>query len=330
MALVSLMALAACKPAPEPTSLLDTGWFSDTAVGDTDTDDNTECSAQIVQTSPAANEAEWYWRDPATVWVDGFHEVYDARVIDLGGAPVGTTLEWADDYLTFKVQFTKGLTPDSQYLLEVTDCLGTRQVPFFTSSLGYPIIGGPGVLAGRVFDMRLDEGEFIEPGGMSAFLSPYLGDPILLQVQYANEEYIDFTGTQGYVDLFGDVQQSTGGLWNFPVSPFESSPYFEIHGDNVVLEILGYELAVEGFGLTGTFSPDATKFEGATLGGMLDTRTAGALIGQPNNEAAFCMAATAFGLSCEPCNDGLEFCMEVLVEDLTGDWVEDLSLRSGL
>jgi len=330
LALVAALGAFSCTPSPAPVSLLDTGWFTDTAGSDTDTDTTTECTAKIIRTSPEAGDVDWYWRTPATVSVDGYDKVYDARVIDPAGAPVPSEMSWSDDFLTFQVVYPDGLQADTQHLLEVTDCLGTHQFPFTTSSFGHPLDSGPTMVTGRTYDLRLDDGVFIEPSGMSAFLSPYLNDPILLQVQYATEEYIDLTGTQGYTDLFGDVRQDWGALWNFPVTPFGDHPYFDVQSDNVFLEILGLSLAVEQFRLNGTFAADAESFGGATLSGMLDTRTAGALIGQPNNPDAFCAAATAFNLSCVPCADTQVYCMEVLVEDLEAEWVPGLVLRPGL
>ena len=75
MALCAALALVSCKPSSAPGSLLDTGWFSDTAGADTDTDPTTGCDAQIIQTSPEADAVDWYWQAPQAI-ISGWYNWY--------------------------------------------------------------------------------------------------------------------------------------------------------------------------------------------------------------------------------------------------------------
>jgi hypothetical protein len=324
MGMVVVLAFAGCDDGGR-IDLLDTGWFD--SDGPVDSDGTRACRGRVVDISPVNGESDWFWRTPPVVSVDTVADDYVVRLTDALGRTVPTTLVAADDVgLKLEVQMEGGLEAHTEYLLEVDDCYETRTVTFSTSHYGTPVRGGAASLLGRTYQLDLSGAEWIEPGGFGPILATNFNTPVLVGVMYADASNLDWIGATG-VTSAGRVRQDRGfPTWEFPVSSFAESPYFETTADQVELSISGYQLPIIDFQLSGTLSEDASHFAGGSLIGLGDTRYAGGAVGLPGNETAMCDLAAGLGVPCTNCPDGEPLCLQVQLEQLLGQEVEGLSL----
>jgi hypothetical protein len=322
----ALALLVACDDG-EKVNLLETGWFEDDTDNILDTDGGTVCLGKVLEVEPADGEDAWFWRDGPRLFVETVSNAYAVRLTDTLGRVVPTTLVPTDEAgLKLEAQFEGGLEPNTDYLLEVDDCFETRRVAFRTSSYGAPLNGGPRSLLGRTYLLDLVGADWIEPGGFGPILSTTFTTPVLLGVQYADANNMDWIGATGYVSV-GQVQQDDSyPTWDFPVTPFDGAPYFATTSARVELIIAGFALPITDFHLSGTLAADASHFAGGVLSGLGDTRYAGGAIAQPNNPAAMCNLAAGIGVSCVACPDGEPLCLQVELHDLRGTEVDGLTL----
>jgi hypothetical protein len=323
--LVALTILAGCD-GPGTIGLLDTGWFDDSDVV-IDSDEPVACVGKVVELEPAVDAQDWFWRNSPQIFVDTVGDMYDARLTDLLGRPVDTELVVVDDVgLKIEVQFSGGLAPNADYVLEVDDCFGTHTVPFRTSTYGTPLSGGPSRMIGHTYQLDLVNATWIEPGGFGPILATSFTNPVLIGVQFADSGFIDLIGATGYIYNGAVRQDRSFPTWEFPVSDFTGAPYFNTSADAVELIVSGYQLPIADFVLSGTLSADGSSFVGGTLSGLGDTRYAGGVLFQPNNPAAMCELAGGVGVQCVECADGEPYCLDVQLEALVGTLVDGLTL----
>ncbi len=331
--LVFSLALVACKrePEPPPPKLLDTGWFVDTAA---DTGTVEDCPAQFVSQEPSGGEVGWYWRDAPVVFVTAADPTaYDAWLVEPSGQRVDGELVWDEAGLSATLDVGGPLAPSAEYTLWTSDCLGPRSVSFTTSSLGSPLVDGPGGLVGTTWRLDLNGATWIEPAALSGLLAVYFSTPILLGVQYADGANVDFIGAPGYVDPLGRIlRYTTAPSWDFPVQAFDEQPYFEAEVSSITLEYQDgssvVPIPVQDFRLFATVAPDGSVLGGAKLAGLADTRGMGGLLRDDDNPLAICEFAATIGVSCVPCADNGPYCLRLSAEDLDGVRVPGLTLRS--
>lgn len=313
--------LLGCSGADKDGGLMDTGWFEPW-----EEDVGADCAAQVIASVPEHAETGWYWRDAPRVFTGAPSDVYAARLTDALGQEVPTTLDVTEDGLSFHVRFEGGLAPSTEHALELTDCRGPSEVRFTTSAAGTPLEEGPDDLIGRTYKLELNQAEWLQPAGFGAILASQFDTPILVGVQWADDEIVDMLGAQGWVYLGETYQVSSEPTWDFPVTSFDDTPYFRIEADQVEVSIGGFPLPISRFVLSGTFEPGAQNFTGGTLAGIGDSRLAGGAIGQAGNEAAICNLSGGLGVPCIECADGEPFCLEVEIVGVTGEGQDGLTL----
>lgn len=330
LAVAPLVVGCASDPAT-PGTLLDTGWFTDAEAPG--------CPHTVLETQPAAGETDWYYRRTVrVVTATTLPEGYDAWLLDDAGRRVDVTPVWSKADGAFDLVPASGrLEPATDYLLVVQDCEGTHETAFTTSALGAPLDLLPGALAGRTYRLDLGGARWVAPQGLGALIAQFLTEPILLGVVYADDERIDLLGAPSQVDDLGGVTQADAPTWDFPIADFSiAEPTFETGADRIALLVQqdGAEavIPVTDFAVSGTLSPDGTRFGGGALSGIGDTRGfSGALLG---SESFICdLAETSFQLSCSPCpDDGEPFCLVIEGQDLAGVLQPGLTLvdRSGV
>lgn len=322
-----LALLIGCAKDPNAPDLLDTGWFPPEPV---DTDGGGLCEATLRGTTPAEGATGWYWRRPLRLEVeDPDLSQYAVRLLDDRGQELPASLVAAGPSgLLVDVVVEGGLRPATAHLLEVTDCAGVQQVRFTTSDLGLPLADGAFALRHRTYELLLSDpsAEWIQPGGLGTILSTFFSTPILLGVQWVDDNSLDWIGATGFYDAGRTWQDRAYPTWRFPLSDFSEQPFFRTEADEVALVVSGYPLPIHDFLLEGTFAADGASFGGARLLGLGDTRDTGGAIGQPNNPSAMCNLASGIGVPCEPCPDGEVFCLRVEIDNLTGREVPDLTL----
>jgi hypothetical protein len=323
-ALIAFCTLSGCKKdEPTPKKLLDTGWFVDTADLDAE-----NCRHQVITHEPADADVGWYWRDFPRVYVaTDKTEAYEAFLVDEDGVRLDTETVWSSAGLDFVLSFDGGLKANHTYELHMRDCREEKIVLFSTSGYGAPLTGGPNGLVGRTFLLDLVNAEWVQPAALGPLLAIYFTTPVLLGVQYADGSIVDFLGAPGFVDPFGNMTQAQEPSWDFPAVPFVDAPFFNANVDFVNLRFQGSDVPVRDFTLTGTFAGDMVSLGGGILTGTADTRNLGDLIGQPGEPGAVCEYAAGLGITCHACVDGLPYCLDLSVRDVTGRVVDDLKLQ---
>ncbi|MEZ4318080.1 MAG: hypothetical protein R3F61_11270 [Myxococcota bacterium] len=322
--LIVLIVLGACKR-EEPEKLLDTGWFEDT-----DGFSEEGCPNRVEATVPEGGETDWYWRDVPRLFTSNRNEAaYDAFLLDADGYRLDSTLAWDAESLRFDVVPAAPLAAATDHILRVVDCNGTREVPFRTSELGAPIVGGPESLQGRAFSLDLGGATWLEPGGVAPLLTLFFDAPVLIGVPLATDDQLHLNLALGVEDSEGNLSQDpVEDAVPFPLVDFGGQPYFEAEAPAVDLDFSGVRIPVYSFAFSGTFGPNGNRIGGGTVRGIGDTRYAGPLLGSSNPETV-CTTAAGLGVQCMACpTDGQPYCLPVSVEDIEGVYVPGLTIRS--
>lgn len=308
-----------------PDSLLETGWFVDTASYDPET-----CRHRLVETQPADGVQDWYWRDGPRVFLETDKpERYSITLRQASGVEVDAELKWAEQGLSANFLLNAPLRPRTSYVLEVTDCAERHEIAFRTSDLGRPIDGGPETLRGKTWVLDLVGSDWLEPVGISGLMQLYFTTPVLFGVTMVDEQRIDFLAAPGYRDIFGQLHQNLAERsWDFPIADFSEQPYFDAESDGVVFYFEGTEVPVNHFRFTGTISSDGSRIGGGVLSGLGDTRHMGPLINEGDKPSAVCDLAASLGVQCQPCPDGEPYCLFMHAVNVRGNQVPGLSLST--
>lgn len=295
----------------------ETGWFDETPP---------TCSAAVESVEPAEGTTAHVWSEPIRAFVSEASDVYAFRLTDAGGAEIPVEVEVEPSGLVHQVRPVGGLLPpDAALVLQVTDCQGTSEVAFHTSTLGLPLEGGIASVRGRTYVLDLDDAEWLEPAGASGLLSSVLA-PILLGVRYVDERSLAWLGGLGRTELGGVEQDEGAPTWNYPLAAFDRAPWLEAVADDVVVELGAGSLRILDFAVRGTFRADGRAIEEATVTGVGDTRDAGGAVGS-SDPSAICDLAEAISAPCQPCADGQVYCLAVHVRHVAAPVVDDLVLR---
>ncbi len=302
--------------------LIDTGWFTDTAVFDAE-----NCKHKVYSTQPEADADDWYWKSPLRVLTEtDKDEAYVSWLVDGNGLQIETTRTWSDEGLNFELEVPGGLQSSTDYTLNVNDCGTSHRIDFRTSPFGEPLLLGPEALVGKTYHLDLVDAEWVEPGGIGGLLQLYFTTPILVGIKVANNVNIDFIGSPGRLDEFGVLEQDLSETtWDFPLTDFRDAPYFVARSEGVTFAFQGLEVPIADFRLAGTFSADMTELGGIELSGLGDTRNLGELLNDAN-DAAVCELAATLGVDCVDCADGEPLCLFMSARDVTGVLVPDLTL----
>ncbi|MCA9493592.1 MAG: hypothetical protein KC621_26855 [Myxococcales bacterium] len=317
-------AFVACKKEePTPDRLTDTGWFE--TVGTTTVD----CYDRFVTTVPTDGTHGWYWRDRPVVYAQTEnHASYQVWLQDTDGNRLDTSVTW--DGLAGTVEWDGWLSADTTYELVLEDCATTSTVTFDTSELGAPLSVSASSLVGNTYLLDLVDANWVEPATLAPLVYIYFTTPVLLGVQYADSTRIDLVGAPGVVDQFGVVtQDASAPTWDFPLSDFTDSPFLDARVDSLVLQYtdggVTVDIPVENYVFQATFEPDGRTLGGGVLSGRGDTRYLGALLGD-DSPGTMCELADSLQVPCQPCADGLPYCLDIRAEDIHGTLVDGLRL----
>jgi hypothetical protein len=91
-----------------------------------------------------------------------------------------------------------------------------------------------------------------------------------------------------------------------------------MNGVFYALDSLG-ETSFEDATLRGAFSGDGSRINDATFDALLDTRPLDDALGA--GPGGFCEIMGSFGVSCEGCADGSDYCLHTVFSDLSGEEV---------
>ncbi|MCP4921025.1 MAG: Ig-like domain-containing protein [Proteobacteria bacterium] len=260
---------------------------------------------------PAPNSSDFYYRGTIEVHLS---DADDTAEISMDGV-TGTTWR-SDDNKTVYFTPDAPLEPNTEYTYTVSYCTADAAITFTTSELG-GTMSDPTIIEGMVYDLALDSGRIVIPEGVGSVLESYLTVQIFLEVTSAGDE-IEFLGAIGDEDVPGQQDYCTETL-DFPeAADFSEAPYFKIGPATTNISVAGYEITIEDMLISGTFSSDGTWFGGGELSGSIDTRPLAVLVGDEEEDDAVCNLVAGFGVSCIPCPDGTNFCLEIKAVDLVG------------
>lgn len=299
LAVLAIATLAACGGDKDGTT--DTGG---TTTGD---DDDDACANSVIEAFPADGATDVYYRSTVRFSLAAEDTAASIMVMDGGGAMVngtssveGNIVRWEGD----------PLAPNTTYDVTLSYECGDATVSWTTSEVGGPTSVD---LTGKVFGLDLTSGEWEQPAGVGDLLATQLGDVEVL----VSPLTVDATEIQ----MIGGLGDGSGGqdlcTETIPFPPASwTDPYFEVSAPSLALTVSGFTVNIEDLELSGAFAPDASRIQGAVLKGKIDTRPLVELIAPGGADDAVCQLVGTFGVSCEDCGGGENFCLSVWVQNI--------------
>lgn len=278
---------------------------TDTPAGDDD--DDTGCSNSILSQFPASGDQDVFYKTGVRFSLAAADASAVITVTDDAGNAVngsttieGTLVSWAGD----------DLSPSTAYNATLSYECGDATVSWKTSSTGSPTTVD---VTGKVYSLDVAGGEWVQPPGIGDLLAVELEDVEILVTP------TDVTGTDitmmGALGLGNGAQDVCTESLDFPAANW-ADPFFSIETPELELDVEGYSFTVQDLVLTGAFAPDGSRIQGAVFQGFVDTRPLATLLGTGSTENAMCLLVETFGVSCEACSDGGDFCLSVYVDSV--------------
>ena len=300
---VPLLALIACGGKDSD----DTGGTGDNG-GDSGSD---SCEVTVPSTIPSSGATNANYRSNIE-----FHlSAADATAtIDAGG--IAGTQMVSSDGKTVYWQLSGPLEPLTSYTVTLNYCGGSVPLSFTTSNVGTPTTTS---LVGNPYAIDLAAANIVEPPGIGSVLGAYLTTNILLGVMSASGTDMQMLGALAIEG--GTTQDYCSPSIDFPPADWQD-PYFQIGPQDTNFAVAGYDIAVQDLNITGSFAPDGSYVDGATLSGTIDTRPLAGLVDDSGNEGAICELAVNFGATCEACpsDDGM-YCLTLVANQISADKV---------
>jgi hypothetical protein len=325
LALASLAVLAACPTTDDDGK---TGTGGDTSDTDLDTDSgggSENCDVHLVGTDPSTGAAGVYYRDPLTLDFDGDASAMTVKITDSAGVEAPNSVAWSEGNVQATV--TAELSPSTNYTAVVDLCGAQSTVAFATSDIGAPIAEGNASLLGRVYGFSLNEAEITDPEILEAFDDQFFTQPLLFEVEAADDATITLLGAVGIVNDAGDLEQDTRTpTFDFPAADFTGSPFFSASTSQLTISYFGYEIPIYDFAFAGVFTSDGGSIVRGTVEGLVDTRNIGPMLDQGDEPDAACNFAASFGVYCELCPDGEELCLGLVGEQITAPEIEGIDV----
>lgn len=292
--------------------------------GPTDTDtDVGDCTFTIDSTMPTDGQNNVYYR--TSIEFDFSAPDTSATVtVEAGGSPVAGASTWVNDVLIFTPNAP--LSPSTTYNWSLSYCDGARTP---TGSFTTGVVGSPvpeNDLPGTTYVLDLASGRFVEPPGVGALLQSQLNVDILVGVLNVGAGNIQMVGAIGEGNP--PAQDVCTPTIDFPTADFAENPYFEVGPQTTTLSVQGVAITIDDLFVSGAFSPSGDAVTGAVLAGSIDTRPLVPLVdatpGAP--EDTVCTLVQTFGVACQPCTGGGNFCLSLLVDSIAATEVAGTSL----
>jgi len=285
----------------------------------TSTDD---CDGEILEFFPSDGNPSVYFRTAIEFTLEQTRGNETITVSQGANEVPGTTT--VDDN---RVSFTANtnLDPNTAYSVTLNWCNGPTTTGWTTSDVGDPV--DTAAIVGRVFEIDIGQGRFATPAGIGPLIQQQLEEPVLIGADRLVGNDLEMRAAPGN----GAGQQDLCNTSvEFPLpTPFDTNPYFDTGaGSDLIWEIEGIEIVVEGPRFTGAYDAYGAEIHGVTLDGILDTRDIGGLVGATGDDNALCDLVVTFGVSCFACTDGQPFCLDMTVDNMTAFGAPDVTLQS--
>jgi hypothetical protein len=289
----------------------------------------TTCATTIKETNPGSGAADFYILDDIVVeFADEEDATATVTLLDASGAEVAGSTS-VDGYdVTFSPD--AALMPSSNYTISISYCNdgGTPvEIGFTTSGLGEALSGS---VAGKTYAVNIASGTFVKPAGVGDLIGGAFNNNILIGILDDSNGELQ---VEGAISLEGSLEQDvcTETLVFPEAADFSDAPYFEIPEGDLTLSIAGITATIYDLNISGMFAADGSYFGGGELRGNLDARDLVDVIAElVEVESAddICGLVAGFGVACEPCADGANYCLGVEVVDLVADVVDGTTLVS--
>lgn len=304
-AIIATVALAACSGGDKDTADTDTG-------GDTQA-----CTNSISAQFPANGDTDVYYKTDVRFTLAESDPSATITITDSAGATVNGTTTVTDKLVAWSGD---DLSPLTTYTATLTYECGDAEVSWTTSNVGTATTTA---VTGHVFALDVANGEWVEPAGVGDLLATQLGDTQIFVAPTATDATsITMTGAIGSAN----TQDLCSPTIPFPPADW-ADPYFSLQSPLLPLVVAGLVIEIEDLDLSGAFAPDASRIQGASLQGSIDTRPLGVAFDLGTTENAVCDLVYTFGVSCEACADGSgNFCLSVWVDSIEAADVPGLTL----
>ncbi|MEZ4317090.1 MAG: Ig-like domain-containing protein [Myxococcota bacterium] len=307
VALCGALALVACKG--------DDGENPDT---DTDT---TGCGVTVSNQFPSDGATGVYYRT-SLEWDFSEADTTATVTLSAGGTDVAGSGEWVDSLYIWTP--SSPLDPSTTYDVNLTWCGGSSDTTFTTSAVGAVVPDADLTDAAYVLDIA--SGRFVQPAGVGALLQQQLTVDILIGVVDIAGTTLTLQGALGEEGVTPAAQDLCTESIDFPSANFSENPYFEVGPQNTTLEVQGISITIDDLFVSGAFSPDGGEISGAVLAGSIDTRPLVDLVSPGGGPEAVCELVQTFGIACEACAGGGDFCLSLLVDQIAATEVAGLTV----
>jgi hypothetical protein len=270
-----------------------------------DDDDDNACANSILGQFPENGDTDVYYRTDVRFTLAAADSAASVTVADAAGTEVSGTVSMEGTVVTW----TGGpLMPDTDYSVTLSYECGDATVSWKTSGTGGDTVD----VTGKVYNLDLTSGEWVQPAGVGDLLATQLdGVQVLIMPTDVNTE-ITMLGALG--DGNGQQDLCTESI-PFPAAAYDN-PYFELASPLLPLDIAGFVIEVEDLELSGAFSPSGDRIQGAVLKGKVDTRPLVDLIAPGGGDTAVCDLVSTFGVACEACGGGGDYCLSLWVANI--------------
>lgn len=270
------------------------------------------CGARVVVSEPADGEDQVYYRDVLTARVEGGDEATTMTLATYDGQDVPGFATLSEDLGVVTFAPAEPLQPSMLYTASVHHRCGVEAFTFETSAVGTALQSD---ISGRTYALDLANGNWRQPEGGAWWV---LGLPPFDSLHFSVEAIEGQSISVFFAAIF------YGGVLQYPCMPSPSfdagyweDPYMELTGD-VEIDVYNTleDIHLRDFSLSGAFGPEGSGMQGVTLRATFDTRYIGDDLEIGNTPEAACQGLVPYGVSCEPCEDGVLACLPIHVEDI--------------
>ena len=315
------------------------GGDDDDSAGDDDDSTAPQC-AGILGTSPEPDDTGVFTGKVSVTW-DAVPENGNLTVADEAGAAVTGTLTDEDNGRTLVFDAGAALAASTTFNVSITqDC--ADEVPFsFTTGPYGDAVTTEADLIGRVFHLDLGSANFTEPPAVGPLLQGFLVDVYVIFQATADSDLpngeMHIMGGIGALDGGDIVQDSCNETLNFTVGPdglvgtaddqpaLWANPRMDLEADVLSLSVQGVSADIQDLEISALYHPDLTNFVGGTFAGVLDTRQLIGLVDSEDPNAICDLVEKTVGVECEDCGGGEQFCLGVVAEDVSGNWLQNIA-----
>jgi len=286
--------------------------------GSTDGTDGTDgCSASVDSTFPADGEADAFYRTSVEFQLSDADPTAVLSLTDASGAAVAGSSSLSSDSTVVYFTPSAPLTSGAAYTASLAFCGGNPSISFNTGSLG-PAVSDTDSLVGKTYTVQLSSARFVKPEGVADLLLGQLTDDVLIGVSGVSGTSIEMLGALS--DGAGGPQNFCNPSIDFPTADFSENPFVAIGPADVNINAAGMSIPINSLVISGAFAADGSLFGGGVLSGQLDARSLAPLLGDligSTDPDEICGLLVGFGVTCGTCSDGQNYCVDVLVDDIT-------------